>query len=379
MRDVDEEVRHVIGVVGLHHGEEHRVADAVRRMVEAAELVGHGVHVAQAGGVEGHARQELRVGHHVAGFHVLAVLHRLRQEGGNELNGMQRIGVRDWVGRRAHIGLNGVRQRVHASSRCQALGHPHHKQRIVHRQSGREAPIHEGHLDVALVVSDDAEPRHLCCRARRGVHRHHGQHGLGALVHALVVLDAAAIGGQHADGLGTVVRGATTERNDKVATILLEQLDAGIDLLNCGVGSATIVYSIGHSSAIQHICKGPHCTDLHEDCVGDDERFLLAEGLHLVDCPHQGPLSQYRLAGHEESAAFLTGRWVVVVHTVGALSGVASKVLLNFTSQLAAGNRFVDGLHISRLRWQRRGRAAKNAFHCCWIVRKGTAGAVLGK
>mmetsp|Transcript_11912 Transcript_11912/g.29956 ORF Transcript_11912/g.29956 Transcript_11912/m.29956 type:complete len:281 (+) Transcript_11912:770-1612(+) len=259
---------------------------------------------------------------------------------------MKRIGVRDGVGRRAHIRFDGMRQRIHAGRRCQALGHPYHEQRVIHCQRGCEAPIYEGHLDVALIVGDDAEARHLRCRARRGVHCHHRQHGLGALVHALVVLDAAAVGGQHADGLGAVVGGATAEGDDEVAAVVLEQLAAGIDLLNRGVGSAAVVDGIGHPSAVQHICESFHSADLHEDCVGDDERLLLAEGLHLVDRTHQGSLAEQRLAGHVEGAALLTGRWVVVVHTMGALRCVASEVLLDFPGQLAAGNRFVDWLQV---------------------------------
>mmetsp|Transcript_42369 Transcript_42369/g.128067 ORF Transcript_42369/g.128067 Transcript_42369/m.128067 type:complete len:321 (+) Transcript_42369:135-1097(+) len=192
--DVDKKLRHVLGVVRLHDGEEHRVADTVRRVVKAAELVCHGVHVAQAGGIESHARKKFGVRHHVPGLHVLAVLHRLRQERGDKLDGVQRVGVGNGVGRGAHVGLDGVRQCVHASGRGQAFGHADHEQRVVHRQRGREAPIHEGHLHVALVVGDNAESRHLRRRACRGVDRHHGQHRLGALVHPLVVPDASAVG-----------------------------------------------------------------------------------------------------------------------------------------------------------------------------------------
>ena len=55
------------------------VAHAVGQVVEAAQLVGHGVDVAQGGVVEGDARQILGVGHLVPGLHVVAVGHRLGQ------------------------------------------------------------------------------------------------------------------------------------------------------------------------------------------------------------------------------------------------------------------------------------------------------------
>mmetsp|Transcript_89944 Transcript_89944/g.279947 ORF Transcript_89944/g.279947 Transcript_89944/m.279947 type:complete len:333 (-) Transcript_89944:584-1582(-) len=195
VRNVNEQLRHVLGVVCLHHGQEHSVADAVRRVVEAAELVGHGVHVAQACGVEGHACQELGGRHHVPGLHVGAVLDGLGQVRSNEPHRVQRVCVGDGIGRRAHVGLDGVRQGIHSGGRRQAFGHADHELGVVHRDGGREAPIHECHLHMPDLVRDNAESCHLGRCASGGVNRHQGQHGLLALVHALVVLDAAAVGG----------------------------------------------------------------------------------------------------------------------------------------------------------------------------------------
>mmetsp|Transcript_104461 Transcript_104461/g.253586 ORF Transcript_104461/g.253586 Transcript_104461/m.253586 type:complete len:209 (+) Transcript_104461:102-728(+) len=119
VRDVDEELGHGLGVVLLDHSQQHRVADAMRRVVEAAQLVGHGVHVAKAGRVEGHACQELRRGHHVPRLQVLAIFHRLRQEVGNELHGVERARVSDGIRVRAHVGLNGMCQCIHARGCCE--------------------------------------------------------------------------------------------------------------------------------------------------------------------------------------------------------------------------------------------------------------------
>mmetsp|Transcript_60256 Transcript_60256/g.161374 ORF Transcript_60256/g.161374 Transcript_60256/m.161374 type:complete len:434 (-) Transcript_60256:174-1475(-) len=332
MCDVDEELRHVLGIVRLHNGEKHRIADAMGCVVEAPELVSHGVHVAQAGGVEGHAREELRVGHHVPGLHVFAVLHCLRQVGGDELHGVERVGVRDGVGRRAQVGLDGVRQRVHAGGRREALGHPNHEQWVVHRQRGSEAPVHEGHLHLPRVVGDDAEARHLRRCARRGVHRHHGQHGHGALVHALVVLDLPTVGGQHADGLGAVVRGAAAKGDDEVAVVFLEQLAAGIDLLYRGVWGAAVEDGVGHFGTVEHVREGLHRANLHKDRVGDDEGVCFAEVSHLIDCAHQSTLAEQGLGGHVEGAALLAGRWVVIVNAMGALRGVTGEVTLDLVS-----------------------------------------------
>mmetsp|Transcript_84559 Transcript_84559/g.229513 ORF Transcript_84559/g.229513 Transcript_84559/m.229513 type:complete len:244 (-) Transcript_84559:979-1710(-) len=55
MGNVDEQLRHILGIVGLHHREQHGVAHTVWCVVVGTQLVGHGMHIAQAGRVEGHA------------------------------------------------------------------------------------------------------------------------------------------------------------------------------------------------------------------------------------------------------------------------------------------------------------------------------------
>jgi hypothetical protein len=50
-----------------------RIADAMRQAGETAELMRHGVHLAEAGVVEGHAGKVFGICHAVAGFHVPAI------------------------------------------------------------------------------------------------------------------------------------------------------------------------------------------------------------------------------------------------------------------------------------------------------------------
>ena len=68
--NVDEELRDGLGVVLHDHGQQNGIADPVRQVVEAAELVGHGVHVAERGVVERNAGQVLSISHHLAGLGV---------------------------------------------------------------------------------------------------------------------------------------------------------------------------------------------------------------------------------------------------------------------------------------------------------------------
>ena len=52
-------------------GQQHRHCTPRGQVVEAAELVSHGVHIAQACVVEGHAGRELGIGHLLTGMEIL--------------------------------------------------------------------------------------------------------------------------------------------------------------------------------------------------------------------------------------------------------------------------------------------------------------------
>ncbi len=177
----------------------------MRQAVEAAELMGHGVHVAESGVVEGHARHVLGVGHALAGLHVLAVGHGLAQILGNEANGLFRAGVGHGRSVGGHVRFDSVRQRVHACGGGQRRRHPHHEQGVVDGHVGRQEPVHDGHLHMAFLVGDHAKARHFRGRARRGIDGDvMGQHVVD-LVHALVLVNRPAVGKQNANALAAVV------------------------------------------------------------------------------------------------------------------------------------------------------------------------------
>lgn len=52
-------------------------------------------------------------------------------------------------------------------------------------------PVNDGHLDMAGRVSDDGEASHLRSCSGSCVDAHQGQHGLGDLVHPLIVRNTA--------------------------------------------------------------------------------------------------------------------------------------------------------------------------------------------
>ena len=74
--DIAQAGRRDLRVEGFDVGQQHSVAHAVRQVVEAAELMRHGMDVAKRGVVEGHAGHEAGVGHRFARRQVVALGHR---------------------------------------------------------------------------------------------------------------------------------------------------------------------------------------------------------------------------------------------------------------------------------------------------------------
>ena len=101
-------------VVFLNVGEKDGVALAVRQVVEAAELMGHGVHVAEAGVVEGHAGEIFGVAHTFTGFLVGAVGDGAAEVAVDVFHGLFSAGIGHGGGGGGNISFHGVGQGVHA-------------------------------------------------------------------------------------------------------------------------------------------------------------------------------------------------------------------------------------------------------------------------
>lgn len=150
----------------------------------------------------------------------------------DEPDRVQSRGVGDGSRGRGNVGLDRVRQRIHARRRSQPFGHPQHQQGVVHGDGGGASSVDNRHLDVALHVGDDSETSHLGGSARGGVDSDERGDVLCELVDALVVADVPAVGGHDRDALGRVVRGAAAEADDEVALLFLVNVDPGVDLLD---------------------------------------------------------------------------------------------------------------------------------------------------
>ena len=151
----------------------------MRRVVQAAERVRNGVHVADARAREREARLE-RGDHHVLPQgEIAAVLVCLFQIGKDQLHRFFRqtqtlLGI---VGP-AHIGLDGVGQRVHTGSgrgtRRQADG----QLRVEHRVARHKMQIHHRIFVVRLRIRDDGGNRRLAAGAGGCRNGDDGRHGL---------------------------------------------------------------------------------------------------------------------------------------------------------------------------------------------------------
>ena len=253
------------------------------QVVEATQLVSHGMHEAKGRIVERHARQKLRVRHAFPRPQVFTVLHHQAQVMADQGDGLQGAGIGDRSGSGGHVGFDGVGQGIHAGGGRQALGHGDHQVRIVDRQQRRDVAIDNGHFHVPRFIGDDAEPGHFAGRAGRGVDGNQRQLRFSGPIDALVVANLPAVGRAQGDPLGTVVGRAPAQGHHEVTPGLLEQTQAVLDVGDAGVGFGAV--EDHRIDVLQRQFPGNHArhAGLGQPGVGDDERFaktVLADGVH---------------------------------------------------------------------------------------------------
>ena len=262
--------------------QEDGVALAVRQVIEAAQLMGHGMDVAEAGVVEGHAGQVLGKAHALARLDVLAVGHGRTQVLGNQLDGLLGGRVGHGVGDGGHVGLDRVGEGVHTGGRGQCRRHADHQKRIVHGDARGHAPVDDGHLHVAGGVGDDAEAGHFRSGTGGGVHGQVRRHRLGGLVHALVIMNLAAVGDHQAHALAAVVGGAAAQGDEAVALLFLVDVDAVMHVLVGGVGDGLVIDHVFHLGGVEQVGDLLGDAGAGDALVGDDQRLGTAEGLDLL-------------------------------------------------------------------------------------------------
>ena len=252
------------------------------QVVEAAQLVSHGMNVAEAGVVERHTGEVFGVAHAFTGFLVLAVGNGAAQITVDVFNGLFGAGVGHGSSGSGNIGFHGVGQGVHTGGGGQRRRHAHHEDGVVDGDAGSAAPVDDGHLNLAGNVGDDAETGHFRSGTGGGVHGNIGREGLGGLVHAFVVLNLAAVADEEADALAAVMGAAAAEGDEAVAVVFLVHFSSVVNVLIRGVRNGTVEYNIGDAAGIQNI------GDLLQNTAGNDtlvryyKRMLGAKALQAI-------------------------------------------------------------------------------------------------
>ena len=269
-------------VVFADVGKQNGVAFTVGQIVEAAQLMSHGMNMTEAGVVEGHAGKVFSIAHAFAGFLVLTVGNGATQITVDVFDGLFSAGVRHGSGSGGYIGFHGMSQSIHAGSGGQGRRHTHHENGVVNGDAGSAAPVDDGHLNLAGNVGDDAEAGHFRSGTGSGVHSDVGREGLAGLVHAFVILNLAAVADEEADALAAVMGAAAAEGDEAVAVVFLINGGCVCNILICGVRNGAVKDNIGDAAFIENV------SDLLKDTAGDDtliryyKRMLGAKALQTV-------------------------------------------------------------------------------------------------
>ena len=225
----------------------------MRRVVQAAERVRDGVHVADARAGEREAGLEGGDHHVLAHLEILAVLIRQLEVIEDELDGLfGKAQALLGVIRPADVRLDRVRERVHAGGRGRARRQTDGQLRVQNGIQRHELEVHERVLVVRLAVGDDGGDRRLTAGTRRRRDGDDGRHGLadahdaGHIVAAL--FRAGDAGGR---ALGRVHRAAAAE-GDKAAAAGFRILRADLlDRVHRGIGLDFTEHFVGHAGVLE--------------------------------------------------------------------------------------------------------------------------------
>ena len=250
-------------------------------VIQGGQAVCHGVHHAQAHVGEAHAGDVLAQGHAFPAFG--GVLHSAPQGLGDDLNGLQVEHIGKLPGALGDVALDGVGQGVHAGGGGEALGHGGHHVGVNNGHHGDVVGVHADELPVLLHVGDDVVDGDLSGGAGGSGHCDDGQAGVLGGGHAFQGADVGelGVGGDDADGLGGVHRGAAANGDDAVSAGLLQSLHAVLDVLDGGVGLDLGVDVIGDAGPIQHVGDLLGNAELQQVGVGADQGFVQAAALHF--------------------------------------------------------------------------------------------------
>ena len=277
----------VVLVVFHDRGQQNTVGHTVGHAQTAAQRVSHAVHQAEAHVRVGHAGDVGRVGHLLASRNV--AIGGLGQVLGNHANGLHGQAVGQAPGTRGNVTLDGVGQGVKSGGDLQAARHRVGQVRI-HESDDRDVVRVDGH-ELTLVggIGDHVVD------GRLGSGTGGGRHAEDRDGRVLGIRDAfqgqhvgeLRVGGDDADALAGVLRGAAAQTNQEVRTGLGELGDAVLNALYRRVRLDVGEHLIRQTGLIQNLGDLLGGAGLQQYRISDDkclgEAVLLGDGRNFLD------------------------------------------------------------------------------------------------
>ena len=225
----------------------------MRGVIQTAERVRDGVHIADTGAGEREACLEGGDHHVLTGLEILAVRIGDLEVIEDELDGLfGKAQALLGVVRPADVRLDRVGKRVHAGGRSRARRQADGQLRIENGIQRHELEIHERVLVVRLAVGDDGGDRRLTAgsgRRRDGDDRRHGLADTHDTGHVVAALFRAGNAGSRT--LGRIHRAAAAE-SDKAAAAGLHVLRTDLlDRGHGGVGLDLAEHLVGHTGLLE--------------------------------------------------------------------------------------------------------------------------------
>ena len=259
-------------------GQHHRAGDAVRRVIDGAQRMGHGVRDAQTDVGIGHGGHILGQRHALPAFGIIG--NGLAQVRADVLDGFQIQAVGQLPGRGGGIALNGVGQGVHPGGGGEPLGHGGHHIGIHDGHVGNIVRVHADELPLLLHISDHVVDRGLGAGAAGGGH---GDGENSAVLRGRDTLEGADIGelrvvDHDADSLAGIHGGTAADGDHEIRAGFLIGPDAVLDVFNGGIGLDIGIQGIGDPGLIQQIGHLFGDAELDQIRIGGDEGLFEAMG-----------------------------------------------------------------------------------------------------
>ena len=287
---------------------QQRVGDAVRQVMERAQLVRHGVAHAQKCVGERHASHRGGVAHLFAGNRlVLTVVVARGQILENQLSRLLRQTVGEVRRHHGGVGFQRVGQRVDTRGGGQALRRGHHHVSIHNRHLRQQFVVRQRVLHAGVLIGNDGERSDFGARASRGwdgdevrlfTHLREGVHALADIHEAhchveevhfrMLVHDPHNLAGVHC---GTAADGDNAVRleggHGLCAFLRAGEGRVGRNIVERGVDDAQLIQLVGNRLGE---------AGFEQERVGDDEAALLAHNcLEFIQGDRQAALLEVDL------------------------------------------------------------------------------------